>query len=194
MRAWLALHPLWTKKILTKLFVGSFLDFSPALIFIATFELSNFYTATVWFMVSTVVVCLFAVLIEKRVPYFSIYISAVTLLFGASTLFFRSPDFIQIRDTVYDLVLALTLGVGYLKGRLLLKRVFSHSIQMSDKAWLHVTQAWVIFFIFGALLNEIIRRVFDVSGWVCFKSGMLLVTFFFGIWVLFYFYQPASKE
>lgn len=187
-------HPLFTKKILSKLFIGSFLDFSPALIFVLVFELSNFFVATAWFMFSTVVVSFIALAIEKRMPYFSFYISAITILFGASTLFFHSPNFIQIRDTVYDLVLALTLGIGYLKGKLLLKRVFTHSIKMSDDAWLRVTQAWIIFFIIGAILNEIARRVYDEGGWIWFKLGVLVVTFFFGLWVLFFFYKPDDQE
>jgi intracellular septation protein len=156
-------HPLFTKKVLSKLFIGSFLDFSPALVFVLVFELSDFFTATGWFMASTVVVTFIALAIEKRTPFFSLYIAAITILFGASTLFFHSPNYIQIRDTVYDLVLALTLLISYLKGKLLFKRVFSHSIRMSDSAWRNVTKAWIAFFTIIALLNEVVRRLYGYT-------------------------------
>ena len=194
MQNFLAVHPLFTRRVLTKLLIGSVLDFSPPLVFVVAFELSDFFTATTWFMGATVLMSLFALLVEKRIPYFSLYISAITLFFGASTLFFHSPEYIQIRDTFYDLVLAVTLIYGYKKGRLLFKSVFSHSIKMADSAWEKITKAWITFFLIIAFLNEIARRVFDEGGWIFFKLGVLVLTSLFGLWVLYYFYEPALEE
>ncbi len=186
-------HPLLEKRILFKLLTGSLLDFSPPLVFIIAFELSDFYTATSWFMVATVLTSLFAIIVEKRIPYFSFYISFITLIFGASTLYFHHPQYIQIRDTVYDLVLAITLAWGYVHGKLFLKSAFSHSIKMPDSAWVSITRAWIVFLITIALSNEVARRVLTEGGWIYFKFIILVCTSLFGLWVLFHFYKPMPK-
>lgn len=191
MIAWITEHPLFRKKTLQKFLLGSFLDFSPPLTFIIVFELSDFYTATAWFMAVTVLITGFAVFVEKRVPYFSIYISCITLGFGFWTLFLHDPDFVQMRDTFYDAVLALTLFIGMYKGKLFFKSAFSHSLIMTDYAWRKVTQAWILFFVFGGIANEVARRLFDEAGWVYFKIVVILATLFFGLWVLFYYYEPT---
>lgn len=194
MSSWLLAHPLFTKKVISKLFLGSLLDFSPPLVFIVLFELTmNFFTATFWFMVVTCIVALFARMVEKRTPYFSLYISLVTVLFGAFTLFFHNPEFLQIRDTLYDLVLGITLFAGLRKGKLFFKSAFTHSIRMADEAWRSVTLAWIYFFVVGAIGNEIARNVLTDDGWVFYKLVVLVLTFFFGIWCLFYFYKPEPE-
>jgi intracellular septation protein len=194
MHRWLVAHPLFTKRVLSKLLVGSILDFSPPLVFIIAFELSDFFVATAWFMAATVLMSSVAFFIEKRVPYFSLYISLVTLFFGWWTLFFHDPHYIQIRDTFYDLVLALTLLYGYSKGKLLFKSAFSHSIKIADSSWERITQAWIIFFLLGASLNEVARRVFNEEYWLYFKLSFLVLTIMFGMWVLFYFYKPVEEK
>jgi intracellular septation protein len=194
MRSYLTRHPLFTKAILRKLFLGSFLDFSPTLVFVIVFEVSDFFTATLWFIIATLIASLFAIKIEKRVPYFSLYISLITLLFGGSTLFFRDPHYVQMRDTFYDLVLGCTVLYTYLRGRLVFKSIFSHSIVMSDDSWHRLTHAWIFFFFFLATSNEIARRVFDQEGWVIFKVIMLFVTTAFGFWALFFFYAPREED
>jgi intracellular septation protein len=194
MRSYLLAHPLFTKKILKKLFIGTLLDFSPTLVFVVAYECSNFFTATGWFIGSTVIASLVAVVREKRVPYFSIYIALVTLFFGGTTLFFHDPHFIQMRDTFYDVVLGLTVLISYLHGKLVFKSVFSHSVSMSDEAWNGLTHAWIFFFFGAAFSNELARYSLSPGGWVYFKVLMLFVTMCFGFWALFYYFEPRMES
>lgn len=194
MRSYLLAHPLFTRRILKKLFVGTLLDFSPTLVFVVAYELSDFFTATGWFIVSTVIASGIALIREKRVPYFTIYIALVTLFFGGTTLVFHNPHFIQIRDTFYDLVLGLTVLFSYLHGKLVFKSVFSHSIVMSDEAWNNLTHAWIFFFFSAAAANELARHTFTPGGWVYFKVAMLFITMGFGFWTLFYFFEPREED
>lgn len=194
MRDTVITHPLLRREVLRKLFVGTFLDFSPTLVFVVTYHLSDFFTATGWFMVATVCVALFALRVERRIPYFSLYLSLITLLFGASTLFFQQPHFIQVRDTVYDTVLGLTLLFGVVSRKLFLMNVFSHTIKMTVGAWSGMTYAWICYFLVAALSNEVARKVLQPGDWVIFKVTMLVFTACYGFFVLFYFYEPEDKD
>jgi intracellular septation protein len=145
-------------------------------------------------MGATVLASFFAIKAEKRVPYFSLYISCVTLLFGGSTLFFHEPHFVQMRDTFYDIVLGVTILWMYVHGKLVFKSVFSHSIVMSNNAWKNLTHAWIFFFFFLAGANEVARHVLTPGDWVLFKLAMLVVTTCFGLWALFYYFESIPEE
>ena len=57
-----------------------------------------------------------------------------------------------------------------------------NKINLSDQGWFELSKRWSIFFIFLALLNEIIWRNFSEEMWVNFKVfGILILTFIFSI-------------
>jgi intracellular septation protein len=191
---WLQRHPLIKRGNLKKFLFGLLLDFSPPFVFVIVFEITNFYVATGWFVATTFLMSLIAFFVEKRIPYFSLYISLVTFVFGSWTIVLRDPDFIQMRDTFYDAVLALTLYFGLLRGKLFLKTAFEHTIIMLDTSWQKITKSWIIYFIIGGVANEIARRYLDEENWIYFKIIALLVTVIFAFSVLLHFYEEDQKE
>jgi intracellular septation protein len=194
MITWVKNHTLFKKNNLKKFIFGLFLDFSPPFVFVIVFEITDFYIATGWFVATTVCMSIIALLIEKRIPYFSLYISLVTFIFGSWTIVLRDPDFIQMRDTFYDIVLALTLYFGLLRGKLFLRTAFEHTIIMIDTAWRKITKSWIVYFIVGAVANEVARRYLDEEGWIYFKIITLFTTVIFTFCVLFYFYEPHQED
>jgi intracellular septation protein len=106
----------------------------------------------------------------------------------------HDPDFIQMRDTFYDGVLALTLYFGLLRGKLFLRTAFQHTIIMIDSSWRSITKSWIVYFIIGGVANEIARRYLDEGGWIYFKIAALFVTVIFAFVVLFYFYKSEESE
>jgi intracellular septation protein len=95
------------------------------------------------------------------------------------TLHRHNIDFIQIRDSVYDFTLALTLLVGLGFNSLLLKTALSSYVTLKDSAWKHFTYLWITFFFFSGLANEYIRHHVNITHWVDYKISMIIITLVF---------------
>ena len=61
-----------------------------------------------------------------------------------------------------------------------LKSFFKGSIQLEEEGWNKLLYRWIVFFIFLALLNEIVWRTQTEEIWINFKVwGILPLTFIF---------------
>ena len=92
-----------------------------------------------------------------------------------------------------DLVSRLAIGFGpaeifalvlltsqFLFNKNLLKKIFKSSFELDDLGWTKLNNRWAYFFIFLAILNEIVWRTQPETTWVNFKVwGMLPITFIF---------------
>jgi intracellular septation protein len=89
--------------------------------------------------------------------------------------------------------LVLFAGVGFKKG--LIKYIFNNTIQLSDENWIKFSSRFAIFFLFLAILNEVIWRNFSEDFWVKFKVfGMLPITFLFITSQLPFLYKNKVEE
>ena len=62
----------------------------------------------------------------------------------------------------------------------LIKFLFQNSINLKDEGWEKLNNRWIYFFIFVAILNEIVWRTQSEVFWVNFKVwGLLPITFLF---------------
>jgi intracellular septation protein len=60
--------------------------------------------------------------------------------------------------------------------------LFEDKIEMSNEAWLILSRRWGFYFIFLAIVNEIIWRNFTTEFWVDFKVfGMMTFTIIFTV-------------
>lgn len=124
----------------------------------------------------------------KRPPIFPLIASTITLLFGALTLITGDPKWVQIKVTLFNFGFALFLFVGLWMDRNFFQYVFGKSFHYSKEGWNKFTRAFACFFIFTAILNEIVRLTFDdnqmyellgleVSGiniWIAFKLVLIM--------------------
>jgi len=68
----------------------------------------------------------------------------------------------------------------YTKKKSLLKIFFQNAIKLKDEGWSKLNNRWIGFFLFVAVLNEIIWRTQSEVFWVNFKVwGLLPITFIF---------------
>ena len=77
--------------------------------------------------------------------------------------------FIKIKPTILYLLFAVILFGGLAMNKGILKHVFGHGVFLTHNAWLLFSKRWGYFFIFLALLNEIVWRNFSESVWIKFK-------------------------
>ena len=132
-----------------------------------------------------IVATLFSVLIiywmEKKIPYLPLTGGILITIFGGLTLYFNNPIFIYLKPTIINIIFALILILGkkfFQKN--FLKTLLQNSIQLSEEGWDKLNLRWSLFFIFLAILNELVWRTQTEAVWVNFKVwGILPLTFFF---------------
>ena len=145
----------------------------------------KFFKATFFLVLTSLVSIPVAWYIDKKVPWMPIVTGVFVLFFGSLTLFLQDPDFIKLKPTIINLVFASLLLIGLKFNKMFLKIAFQ-AFKMDDLTWRKLTKRWSYFFIFLALLNEIVWRNFSNDQWVFFKVWIIfpLTVIFMLIFVL----------
>jgi len=185
-------HPI--SKLSRRIFLAGILEFGPVLVFIFAFGHFHIYKATIILMVMTIISTVATYTIQKRLPYLALYVALLTGIFGYMTLSLHQPKFIQMRDTLYDLTCAITLITGLMINISFLKLAFHKVMPMTQKAWDRLTYAWIAYFIFGAILNEYVRRTMSLASWFDYKGIFIIGTIVFAIVTLLLVYEKNNGE
>jgi len=155
-------------------------EFFPLLIFFAANSLYDLRVATAALMAATVVSLIASRVVLKKIPVMPLVTGAIVLFFGGLTLILQDDTFIKIKPTVVNLLFATALAGGLFFGRSLIKIVLGDAIKLQDEGWRKLTIRWAMFFLFLAVLNEIMWRGFPTATWVAFKTfGIMPITFLF---------------
>ena len=166
-----------------KSFVKFITDFGPLLFFFIIYYKNdkNLIAAIPVLVIATLIAVIITYILEKKIPYIPLVGAILICIFGGLTVFFKNPIFIYLKPTVINIIFAVIL----LGGKILLKKNFlkiflKSSIKLEEIAWNKLNYRWALFFIFLALLNEIIWRTQTEEFWVNFKVwGILPITFIF---------------
>jgi len=82
--------------------------------------------------------------------------------FGALTIFFGDPTFVQLKPTIIYSVMGTALLIGWLRGAPLLKILLEAAFEgLSQEGWLKLSRNWAVFFVFLAGLNEVLRAMYN---------------------------------
>jgi intracellular septation protein len=134
-------------------------------------------------IVATVISVVFIYWLEKKIPMIPILGAILVSVFGGLTVISDNKIFFYMKPTIINLLLASILIFGkIILKKNLLKNLLQSSIQMTDDGWKELNDRWIYFFIFLAILNELIWRTQSESFWVQFKVfGIIPVTLVFAI-------------
>ena len=168
---------------MNKSFVKFLTDFGPLLIFFVVYYKSgnNLITAIPPLIVATIIAIIIVYILEKRIPYIPLIGGLLISFFGGLTIYFQNPIFIYLKPTIINIIFAFTLFVGkvFFKKNFL-KIFFKNSLKLGEVGWNKLMYRWIGFFIFLAILNEIVWRTQSQEAWVNFKVwGILSLTFVF---------------
>ena len=157
--------------------------FGPLLIFFTIYYKSgnNLSAAIPPLIISTLIAVAIMYLIEKKIPYVPLIGAVVISLFGGLTLYFNNPIFIYMKPTIVNLIFAAILLISNLHfNKNYLKLFLQTAFQLNDEGWKKLNFRWAYFFIFLAILNELVWRTQPETTWVNFKVwGMLPITIIF---------------
>ena len=158
-------------------------DFGPLLIFFIIYfnNENDLKVAIPPFIIATLISLIVIYFLEKRIPMVPLTGGILITLFGGLTLYFDNKIFFYMKPTIINLLFALVLFFGkFFTKKPLLKIFFQNAFNLEDEGWKKLNYRWISFFIFVAVLNEIVWRTQSEVFWVNFKVwGLLPISFIF---------------
>ena len=127
-------------------------DFGPLLLFFIIYfnNENDLKVAIPPFIIATLISLIVIYFLEKRIPMVPLTGGILITLFGGLTLYFDNKIF------------------------------FQNAFNLKDEGWKKLNYRWISFFIFVAVLNEIVWRTQSEAFWVNFKVwGLLPISFIF---------------
>ncbi|MEM6475598.1 MAG: inner membrane-spanning protein YciB [Pseudomonadota bacterium] len=169
------------------------IDYGPLLVFLLVYrlnapddpnpagELLAIMFGTGAFMVAAVIALIASRTLLGKVSPMLWFSTALIIGFGALTIFFGDPVFVQLKPTIIYGVFGVALLVGWQMGRALLKILLEAAFEgLSDEGWLKLSRNWGVFFLALAALNEGLRAYLSFEGWLWAKLWVFLpLTFLF---------------
>lgn len=156
-------------------------DFGPLLIFFYFYKKLGMIEAILPLIISTLIATVVLYFFEKKIPIIPIVGAVIVAIFGGLTLYFNDKTFIYMKPTIVNLLFAGILFLGnFILKKNFIKSLLENSIQLEERGWEILNQRWILFFIFLALLNELIWRTQTEDFWVKFKVfGIIPITLIF---------------
>ena len=158
-------------------------DFGPLLIFFTIYfnNENDLKVAIPPFIIATLIALVVVYFLEKRIPMVPLLSGILITLFGGLTIYFDNKIFFYMKPTIINLLFATVLFFGkYFTEKPLLKMFFQNALNLKDEGWKKLNYRWINFFIFMAILNEIVWRTQSEAFWVNFKVwGLLPISFIF---------------
>ncbi|HXF53588.1 MAG TPA: septation protein IspZ [Hyphomicrobiaceae bacterium] len=158
---------------------------------VAMFVVNAIYgiEAGTWALLASTVLAIIAMrLVLRRLPVFPLIASTVTIGFGVLTLITGDPMWIQIKVTIFNALFALFLFGSLWMGKNFFKYVFEKTFHYTQEGWDRFTWSFAWFFVFTAVLNEVVRLSFKddeiynlfgfemdgVNVWILFKVAFIM--------------------
>ena len=158
-------------------------DFGPLLVFFTIYfkNDNDLKLAIPPFIIATLIALVTVYFLERKIPIVPLTSGILITLFGGLTLYFDNKIFFYMKPTIINLLFACVLFFGKkITKKPLLKLLFQNSLNLKNEGWDKLNNRWIYFFIFVALLNEIVWRTQSEVFWVNFKVwGLLPITFLF---------------
>ena len=138
------------------------------------------FVATALFMVATVLSLIVSKIVFHHLPVMPFVSGVVVLVFGSLSIYLQDDTFIKMKPTIVNTLFGVVLLGGLLFGKSLLGYVFNAAFQLDETGWRKLTFRWGIFFLFLAVINEVVWRNFSNDAWVNFKVwGTMPITILF---------------
>jgi intracellular septation protein len=175
------------------------LDIGPLLVFFVANSRLGIFGGTAVFMVAIVVALGISYAMTRHWPIMPVVSAVIVLVFGGLTLILHDETFIKVKPTIIYALFGGALLVGYFFDKPLLEIVFDSVFHITDEGWRKLTLRWAGFFLFLAVLNEVVWRTQSTDFWVNAKVfGFMPLTFVFGALqvplLMKYAVEPAPAE
>ncbi|WP_273753966.1 septation protein A [Bartonella sp. MM73XJBT.G] len=138
------------------------------------------FPATAIFMVAIIISLSLSWILARQIPIMPLISGIFVLVFGFLTLWLHNETFIKMKPTIINSLFAVILFGGMFFKKPLLRYALDSTLTLDNLGWHKLTYRWAFFFVFLALLNEIIWRNFSDNFWTSFKVfGVMPITVIF---------------
>ena len=138
------------------------------------------FIATGLFMIATAIALAASWMLTRTLPIMPLVSGVVVFVFGGLTLWLQDDVFIKMKPTIINTLFGGVLLGGLWFGKSLLGYVFDSAFSLDAEGWRKLTLRWGLFFLFLAIVNEIVWRSFSTDAWVAFKVwGIMPITLLF---------------
>ena len=138
------------------------------------------FIATGLFMVATAISLGVSWLLVRTLPIMPLVSGVVVFVFGGLTLWLQNDVFIKMKPTIINTLFGTVLLGGLYFGKSLLGYVFDEAFKLDAEGWRKLTLRWGVFFLFLAVVNEVVWRMLSTDAWVAFKVwGIMPITLIF---------------
>ncbi len=170
--------PQLDRKQIIKLLV----ELGPLIVFFVGNSHYGIFAGTAAFMIATVIALVASHVLLGRIATMPLITGVFVLVFGGLTLYLQDDHFIKVKPTIVNSMFAGILFGGLLFGRVFLKIVFGDVMRLKEEGWRILTVRLGFFFVFLAIVNEVMWRLFSTDTWVAFKVfGIMPLTFVFAL-------------
>jgi intracellular septation protein len=169
------------------------LDLLPLGVFFGTNLTLGIFWATGLCMVASVVSLAASRLLLKRLPVMALVTAVGVLVLGTLTIWLHNDIFIKIKPTIVNTLFAAALLGGLYFNQLFVKTLLQDAIALTDEGWRKLQFRWGFFFVFLALLNEVVWRTCTTNVWSASKFANIPLTFVFMVAQIGLFKQFAAE-
>jgi intracellular septation protein len=173
------------------------LDIGPLVLFFAANAKFGIYAATGAFMVAVLIALAVSYVMTRHIAMMPVVTAVIVLVFGGLTLILHDDLFIKLKPTIIYVLFGGVLLGGLAFNKQFLSIMFDQMFHLTPEGWRKLTWRWALFFLFLAVVNEIVWRTQTTDFWVSFKLfGVVPLTMAFGAlqYSLLVKYHPDAKR
>ena len=156
-------------------------DLAPVGIFVAAFHLARarapdaaIFIAAAAYAAATIAAIGWAIFRGRKPPPLHFVAAAMVVLFTGLAIAFNDEAFIKVKPTIDYLAYAAGVFGSMAFGVNVWKVLFGHAFTLPDRIWRLLAMRWGFFFLFMAVVNELIRQTQTTEFWV---NARLLIAF-----------------
>ena len=159
-------------------------EFFPLIVFFVVYYKSDkdLYLSITAVIIATLISLVALYIKERKISTMMLVSTVILVVFGGLSIFLKNDIFFKMKPTIINALFAIILIGSTFFNKPVLKMLLNSSMKLTDQGWSLMNKLWSGFFIFLALLNEIVWRTQTTDVWVNFKVfGIMGITIIFTI-------------
>ena len=159
-------------------------EFFPLIVFFVVYYKSDkdLYLSITAVIIATLISLVALYIKERKISTMMLVSTVILIVFGGLSIFLKNDIFFKMKPTIINTLFAIILIGSTFFNKPVLEMLLNSSMKLTDQGWSWMNKLWSGFFIFLALLNEIVWRTQTTDVWVNFKVfGIMGITIVFTI-------------
>jgi intracellular septation protein len=150
-----------------------FYDYLPLIVFFSIYKIGigkdHLLSASLFMIVVSMIIIVFGYYKTKAIPKVPLFTTVIFAFFCGLSIYSDNQDFLKIKLTIINIVFAIILLYAFFSKKPLLFYLFNGQLNLPADIWHKLSLRFACFFLFLAIINELVWRNFNTDFWVNFK-------------------------